>query len=252
MTDETPVVVEAAPKPRRIAMIGCAPSTRNEAPWNEPTWEIWSQSEAFQVPRLTRWFELMPLNRLKAEYADYYNWLTKLDKPLHMRRHYDEFPASIPIQREAFEREYPSEFLSSTVAWMMAEAIDQHARGQHIEAIGLWGYDMAMDAEWFSQRPGIKFFTWVAHKHKIAVYFPNGSDLAISPMSYPFFADDPELAKVRARMNDIQKKRAFARSELQKNEMTNERLRAQINYFGGAEEQLIYEERRLTGSRVPV
>ena len=250
MTDETPS--EHAPKARRIAMVGCAPSTRNDAPWNEESWELWSQSEAYQVPRVTRWHELQTIGILKQNYPDYYDWLTKLDKPIHMRQHYPEIPSSIPIQRDRFEAEYPREFISSTLAWMLAEAIHQHSIGQIIEVIGLWGYDMAMDAEWASQRPGLIFLNWVARKHGITIYIPKGSDLAIGPMSYPFFADDPQLAKTRARQSDVSKKVAHARNELQKCEMTAERLRAQINYFGGAKEQLDYEERRLTGSFRPI
>ena len=232
--------------------MGCAPSTRNDAPWNEESWELWSQSEAYKVPRLTRWFELQTAVRLKAEYPDYYDWLTKLDKPVHMGRHFPDIPQSIPIQREPFEAEYPREFLSSTVAWMMAEAIDQHSRGNRIEVLGLWGYDMAMDSEWFTQRPGIKFFSWVARKHGIHVFVPKGSDLALEPMSYPFFLEDPKLAKVRARIKDVQTKLGMADAELRKGEAIMDKTRAAKNYLNGAMEQLVYEERSLTGSIRPI
>ena len=252
MTEETPAVEPVVVKPRRIAMVGCAPSTRNDAPWNEESWELWSQSEAYQVPRVTRWHELQTLGNLKAGYPDYYDWLTKLDKPIHMRQHFPEIPNSIPVQRDRFEFEYPREMLSSTLAWMLAEAIHQHSIGLTVEVIGLWGYDMAMDQEFFSQRPGLIFLTWVAQKHGIKVYIPKGSDLAISPMSYPFFTDDPNLAKVRARIGDINKKLGVCDADMRKAEMVMERRRAEKNYLNGAMEQLGYDERRLTGSIRPI
>ena len=233
-------------------MVGCAPSTRGEAPWGDTSWELWSQSEACQVPRMDRWFELMSLANLKAGYTEYFAWLGSQTNPIYMKQHFDEIPASVELPRQELEDNFFREFMSSTVAWMLGMAVKEHMEGKTVEVIGLWGYDMAMDQEWASQRAGIMHMVWIAKQQGIAVYIPKGSDLALSPMSYPFFTDDPLLAKTRARMRDIQGKLHAAKAELHAVEQAGEKARAGINYLNGAMEQLNYEERRMTGSIRPI
>ena len=63
MTDDAK---QAESKPLKICILGTAPTSSGDAPFNDPEWEIWGCScGPMETPRVTRWFEVHDLKRKK-------------------------------------------------------------------------------------------------------------------------------------------------------------------------------------------
>lgn len=123
----------------KVAVVGFASSSRNLAPFQDPTWEVWGLNSLYAlIPRFSRWFEIHPreyvmkdLGRaeLQAAGVDHYEWLTQQPgpdgkcsvkdkatgepcacqtdpdklhefKPIYMQESYPQIPASVRWPRE--------------------------------------------------------------------------------------------------------------------------------------------------------
>ena len=146
---------------KKIAMIGTAPSTRGQAPFAAEDWEIWGQADFWaDMPRISRWYEFAAMDKLRSEFPKYLEWLRKAPFQVFMREKFAEVPASVPFDFDRMCEEFDAENMTATVVWMMGHAITEHVEGNEVGVIGLWGYDMALDGEYHSQRPGIRFMEW--------------------------------------------------------------------------------------------
>ena len=243
-----------AREPRKIAMCGTAPSTRELIPWNTE-WEVWGQADCtHDATNPARWFDIAPFHRIVNEFPDYHEWQKQIDFPIYMRDVWDAVPTSVPFPFQEVGDAYGIEFMTATLTWMMGLACREHEQGNTVGVIGLFGYDMALDSEYSFQRPGIKHMEWVCRQHmaalglpEIKVYIPNGSDLALPIIPYPFADDSPEVAKVRARGRDIQRKKDFLNQEEAKLADQLRQVKDNKLYMDGAQEDNRYHERRLVG-----
>lgn len=106
------------------------------------------------------------------------------------------------IAREKIEETFPGpfarEFRNSSIALMIAEAILEGA-----EEIGLWGVDMALNAEYAYQRSGVFYFLDQAWKRGIKIHLPPQSDLFFGTSEYPECTETPEYRKHMARRKEI-------------------------------------------------
>lgn len=156
---------EAAPervllKPeKKIAIVGCSDS-KDLAPFNDESWEIWAMNNAFiTTPRRTRWFEIHPIKfdgkdywRRKLikpgifEYSkefrgqlvnEYMKDLAALDIPVYMQQHWDIVPKSEAYPLQDVIHKFGNYFTNS-VSYMIALAIMEGAT-----EIGCFGVDMA-------------------------------------------------------------------------------------------------------------
>lgn len=122
----------------KIAVVGFASTSRNQAPFQDPAWEVWGLNSLYAlIPRFSRWFEIHPREYImqdlqRAELAaagiDHYTWLTEQPgpdgkcsvkdkdgkacacqtdetklhefKPIYMQEHYPQIPASVRWPRE--------------------------------------------------------------------------------------------------------------------------------------------------------
>jgi len=236
---------------RKIAMLGTAPSTRGMAPF-DTDWEVWGQADYWaDMKRIDRWFEFAPMSKLVAEFPDYLEFLKKATFPVYMRQKFESIPTSEPFPFDEMASLFGREFMSATVVWMMCKAITEHRAGEEVETIGLWGYDMALDGEYFSQRPGIRHLEWIAKQEGITVLVPQGSDLLITPIPYPFADDDPMVAKIRARKKDLQNRVNFARRQEAEFKYKAEEVHGNVKYLEGALEDVVYFERMAVGAKDP-
>ncbi len=245
--------------PRKIAMCGTAPSTRDLIPW-ETDWEVWGQADAIHdVKNAARWFDIAPYHRIVNEFPEYHEWQKKQTFPIFMREHYPDIPTSVPLPFNEVGNMWGMEFMSATITWMMGLALMEHIRGDTVGCIGLFGYDMALDGEFFFQRPGIKHMEWICREHipalgfpRIDVLIPKGSDLCIPIIPYPFADDNVEVAKIRARKRDIERKRAHCRHEIEKTRASLKNLEGNLTYLDGAMEDVNYFERQKVGHHKPI
>lgn len=214
---------------RKVAFLGSATSSRSMAPFGDPDWEIWATGPGCHLDpnfksQFHRWFELHDMaenDPVIGAVLDpgYFEWLQKIQREDGKTVYYRP-PLYQGLKGELFpwdelKARHCGYFLDSTVAWMMALALDIDG----IEEIGLWGIDFATEPERILQRKGAKHFIEL-FKHKgVKVTIPEVSDMAFDPAPYP---DVSQLGKKLA--NHI----ALIQPERAKTEKNIEELKAAI------------------------
>lgn len=201
----------ASPAPaRRIALVGTAPSARG-APFSDPSWDIWGVgNRADYVTRATRWYELHRLDGEGAEWAAEWRRLMKAwSGTCEIWMFYPEpdlGPRIVAFDAKPLTDRYGTFFMTSSFSWMMAQAI--HEIGDGPGEIGLWGVDMEYGTEYREQRVGLRHFIEVAKLAGITVTRVASSGIAYEPIPYPFWQDDPLLAKAELRRNALREAQA--------------------------------------------
>lgn len=169
------------------------------------------------TPGWHRWYEIHDLVWLMDKFnnPDYspqneihVRWLAQMSaKGAHIRLAHPSplIPTAKVIDREAIIREWSGpfarEFRNSSIALMIAEAILEGAT-----EIGLFGVDMALNAEYAYQRSGVFFFLNEAWKRGIKLHLPPQSDLFFGTSEYPECTETPEFRKHMARRKEIMMK----------------------------------------------
>lgn len=164
----------------KIAIVGAAYSFA-EAPFDDPRWQIWACGDKFcmGLPRVDRFFEIHAAEGIPVQGKRYERFIAETDAEVWVMDPKVRADA-IMYPRQRIIDLHGTEFLSSSVAWMMALAIDEGAA-----EIGLWGVDMATDSEYAEQRAGCKYFEKQARGRGISVTYPAGCPLAVDLPPYP-------------------------------------------------------------------
>lgn len=183
-----------AKKPRKVAIVGTAPSSRTLAPFDDPTWEIWVIKLYNAVPRWDRWYEIHDLESGKARWPKDYTAFLQTDhgKPVYMQETSPEIPNSVRFPREEIIKVF-GRYFTNSIAWMIA-----HAMVEGVDEIGLFGVDMAQDTEYRYQRPCCEYYIGLAVGRGITVHIPPQSDLLKSQKLYAMDGDHSLLTKVAA------------------------------------------------------
>jgi hypothetical protein len=222
---------------KKVAVIGTAPSSRMLAPYNDPSWEIWSCSPGNmnQIPKFDRWFELhvtlhWPEN---VHYGrPYLDWLKTLKCPVYAQPMYasptGELPNATIYPKDEMVNEFGPYFFTSSFAWMIALAMTEGA-----EEIALFGVDMASRDEYILQRPGAYFFFLEAKRRGIKIGAPYESDILQPPPLYGFMDSTPFGRKLMAREKELKDRVGAMRRDRDSNTQS-------ITYLEGALEDLDY------------
>ncbi len=225
---------EATKEPERlkIAIVGTAPSSRNLAPFSDPSWKIWGCSAGNQniLPRVDTWFEihstlLHPENEHFGK--PYIDWLNQQTFPIYMQDN-SQVARAIPYPKDEMLAEFGPFFFTSSFAWMAALAIKQGAK-----EIGFWGVDMASRDEYIMQRSGGHFFIREAMIRGIIVHIPKESDLAQPPALYGFDDSTNFMRKISIREKEL-------KDRITPMKQQREQLSQNITYLEGALEDIDY------------
>jgi len=168
----------------KIAILGSAEATRDLAPFDDPTWEIWGLAWRFyDHPRMDKAFEVHDPS-IWHEYVKpeiYQGWLNNPqdsdgnDVEVYMLPHVAETFPSKNIKA------YPADeacklmgrrYFTSSFSYMLAKAIMDGAT-----EIGIWGVDLVTDEEYMQQRPAAEFLLGIAHARGIKITIPEQSAL---------------------------------------------------------------------------
>lgn len=219
------------------------------APYGDNDWQIWacSAGNANQLPRVNIWFEMhmigemmAPENRAMAE--PFFAWLkTQSDAGMFdvVMCEFNKFvPKAIPYPLEEMIEAFGRNWLTSSVAYMLALAI---ARGA--TEIALFGVDMAADQEHYSaQRAGCVYFIELAERQGIQVHVPFESCLKQATPLYGYWEGTPMGRRINASLQQAQGAYNQAVAELNA-------AQARVQYFSGGLEQLRYFARTFTDGR---
>lgn len=220
----------------KIAIVGSAPTSIHLAPVADPAWQIWGCSPASVglLTRVDRWFELHAFEpgtaAFKRDYSpEYLVFLAALKCPVEMISTHLQVPKSRAYPKMEMLAEFGSYFFTSTVSWMLAQAIMERP-----DEIGLWGVDMAASTEYAQQRPACHHFIDLAQRKGIIVTVPPESDLLEPPPLYGFCEMLPQWKRLQARKAELQD--AFDHFESQRAQNVFESNKravaiAEINYM---------------------
>ncbi len=233
---ETPIAPAAEVLPLKIALIGTAPSSRHLAPYQDPSWQIWSCSPGNMnsVPKADAWFELhanlhWPKNQSYGE--PYVQWLRTLAIPVYMQNQ-QYVPNAVTFPYQEMVKMFGQDFFTSSFAWMMAFALSKGAK-----EIALYGIDMASREEYILQRPGFYYFKNKAEERGCKVSAPFESDIMQPPGLYGYSDVTPFGRKMLAREEELRDRIGQMQAELDGH---TKRLSHQITYLQGAVEDLDY------------
>ncbi len=192
----------------KIAIVGTAVHCA-AAPYADPAWEIWGTSNV-TLPRFTRWFALQQASYLRSV-PDYWAKLAAMTVPVMMKDVHADIPASAAYPRGEMIAKYGTWFFTSSVAWMLALAIEQKP-----DEIGLFGVDMATESEYGAQKAGCRFFLQIALMSGIKVTLPEESEVVVPGRLYGF---EPEFSwiemKANARKAELTARMAAFQGQLQ-------------------------------------
>lgn len=217
-------------KPRPVAIVGSAPSNRHWTPGNDDKtfavpsphvlggmgsvylheWEVWAVGTTDSLERWDVFVDYHDPMTYGGDLKQYLKWLEAQTKPIIVFRPHQWAKNAIVYPRERIERKYNTFFMTSSVAWMIALAIEIGA-----PKIGIFGIDMADSIEYRAQRAGCKHFIELAKHKGIEVVVPPGSDLLYEPVPYPFFLEDPQTVKMMVRGKELQAYKSFHEKRVQ-------------------------------------
>jgi hypothetical protein len=199
--ETTGAVTEAAPRVKKIAIIGCSDS-KHLAPYADKSWEIWSMNNSFHVERRDVWFEIHPIKKVGNQFMrrklikpgvfewsddfrgqpmnDYIKSLKSLDCPVYMQQHWEEIPKSVPYPLAEVTSRF-GRYFTNSVSYMIAMAIMSGATD-----IGCFGVDMSTGSEYGPQRPSCEWFLGIAAGMGIRLTIPDQADLLKTMFLYGF------------------------------------------------------------------
>lgn len=232
-------------------MLGTALSTLSHAPVQDSTWEKWCVGPGmFSLIHKTpeacqRWFEIHIPNSHPAT-AEYWKQLPNYQGEVWTFEPQVIAPFRKEYPRQAILDEFGEWPFRGTVAWMLALAIyemrfdgGELTRKVNGDAIGLWGIESALDAEWSFERPGILHFLDLAMRYGIEVKIPADGDLLHHKPPYPGTIHNQLAVK---QLNTRRKMLEEAKTEA---EVLAQKNREYVARFEGALDELKRQENYL-------
>jgi hypothetical protein len=202
------------------------------APFDNPEWEIWCCSPPnFDLPRVDAWFELHNLDRkLSNKKNKPYTQVLEHHPRVYIIGKDHRLPNAISFPWQELVAKYGPDFFSSSVAWMLAFALEQKP-----DKIGMWGVDMSASTEYGNQRQGCKFFIREARQRGIPVYAPPTSDILVPMPLYAVKEHWHSWQKAQTRRRELQERQQSALEAI-------ENAQRDADLFKGALDDMTYYE----------
>ena len=216
----------------KIALIGSAPSSIRAAPYHDPSWQVWGCSPGAYgvVPkgRSNVWWELHKYEPGQQWFSPEYCQFLEEHPRVIVAEKRPEIPNGETMPVDELVAKYSPYFFTSSVAWMMAAAIELGAT-----KIGLWGIDMAAAEEYEAQRSGLHFFAMIARQRGIEVGVPPESDLFRPRFLYGVDEIKHSHIKLRMRRHELEARKREAEQKF-------EEAKQNVQFISGALDDLNY------------
>ena len=162
---------------RKVAIVGFSGSSREDAPFGDPSFELWGMNNLHSVlPGKTwhRWFDMHRREYIGVNNGslatDHVAWLRDAPFPIYMQQHFPEFPTS---------HEYPLADIQDTMrnAWGFPDSELNYfhsgfayaialALFEGVDEIHIYGIDMVKDSEWAYQRANCEGWITLARQQQ--------------------------------------------------------------------------------------
>ncbi len=209
---------------RGVVLLGTAPSSMMLAPYGNKDWDVWACSPGtMSAPRVDRRYELHRWEPGKEWFSEgYVSMLKAFPGPVVMGQRIPEIPNSVALNWKAHVERFGRYFFTSTLAWMMADAICEG-----FDKIALYGVDMAATTEYHDQRMGCQYMAMIAQHLGIEVGVPPESDLFRPAPLYGICEHTHLWIKETARARELAGRKQQAMQQL-------EQARHEIAFLDGA------------------
>lgn len=193
---------------KKVALVGMATTSRDDAPWDDESWEIWTLNESPSkrfgyVKRVTRHFQLHPKwncsRKGNQNDPEHYQWLKVQKFPIYMQAAWKEYPTAVqyPI-KDIFDhfkiaenteghwfkaKSHWREF-DSTFPYMLALALYEG-----FDEISIYGFEMGSETEYAYQRPNVHLWMGIAR----GLYLATGKPKIIIPDDCKLLGWDTKL-----------------------------------------------------------
>lgn len=173
---------EQEKKPRKIAIVGTSKTTRDMAPFDDESWEIWTLGNNYKwAPRCNLHFEMHDFPAGKKRWVqEYIRWLRKPTCPLMAQKQTIDCPTAQEYPLAAIRGKW-GEYFTCSFSYMIAYAIEAGATD-----ILICGAELAQDSEYAYQRPSVEYWVGICRGLGINVAIPEISDLCKSAQLYGY------------------------------------------------------------------
>jgi len=190
---------------KKIAIVGWAGTSRDLAPWTDPSWEKWGLNTMAQhlpyAQQMSRLYQIHSADDVRKDITEepaYWAWMLENQTiPIYMHFPQPEIPMAVQFPTEELLKKYRNYF-TNTVSWMIAHAIEEGA-----EVIGVWGVDMAAGTEYAAQRPSCEYYLGIAEGKGIEIVLPPESDLLRTTAQYGLVDDSAFVKACQVRIDDL-------------------------------------------------
>lgn len=159
-------------------IIGFAPPSRNSAPWDDLSKDVFGLNEEYNFDWFKRkpedvagWFQLHPRQSFTRDNnqndPNHWKWLKqKHPFPIFMQERYDDVPSCVKYPYDEVTQRFGTYFTSSLTYAMAWAYLQGYTRME------LYGFNMASDTEYRIQRPNAHYFIGLMRGIGIDVYVP--------------------------------------------------------------------------------
>ena len=196
--------------PKKICIVGTTP-TRGLAPFDDTSWQVWTIGPGGRDVPGHRWDRLFEVHGAGVNhtweigFGEYLNFLSQVKQPQQVvtirpikdmildwgyqhKKTPEEvskeitgpFESNMVLDKSKLEQKYGKMWLSSTIAYALAQAIEEGAT-----EIGIYGVDMEAGEEYVTQFAGARHFVDLAKFIGIDVTMPRWCGLLRDPAPYP-------------------------------------------------------------------
>ena len=196
----------------KVAIVGAQPLTRNNAPFENPAYEIWSMSDWICSAWLRRCDRLLEIHQPgyymnHPRSPEYWQKLQETDYPVYMYPIADPrvpksvlYPMKGVLDMLKLGKNMEEDFtpLNSSVAYLIALAIYLK-----FEVIDVYGVELAHSSEYMSQQPIFAFWSGVALGQGITLNINCSNGLFNQPLYG--LEDTTEKAKIFSMIEAVRK-----------------------------------------------
>lgn len=176
--------VRIEPPRTKVALVGCSVG-RDEAPLDDPTWEVWSLnvSPTFDSQgrlRVDRWFDL---HQRCAQTPEDLLWISGCPVPIYVPDDLlNASPNAVRYPIEAVEADLGVSYFTSTFAYWLALVLHERVATE----VGLYGVELALGSirERTVEASGVAYWLGRATERGLRVHVPRQTTLASHPFRY--------------------------------------------------------------------
>ena len=196
---------------KRLAIVGAHELSRDNAPWDDLSYEIWAISNYARADWMRRLDAVIEIHKpvlYQNHPADheYWDWLQRTELPVYMLDPSDEIQnvRVYPLEsirhvllRNIYVHGKPVTNLGSSIDFAMALAIYMQ-----YPVIDVYGVEMGIDSKYVTQRPGFAFWAGLAAGRGLTVNINCTDGLFPETIYGRFMVDKPKhLAFMRIELS---------------------------------------------------